>query len=120
MKSGERHFAKDMKAGKKHAMQHPLQFRAIHVNNCFLLRWKCTAGEAIFLADKKEKLEQASDRLSKDQAKITFFLWETNAFHNLLCIKHNIWCFFKLEILSLDCLVAQPQNLSRKLNFSCC
>ena len=44
LKTVERHFAKDMKAGKKHAMQHPLQFRAIHVNNCFLFQWKCTAG----------------------------------------------------------------------------
>ena len=32
------------RGGKKRAMQHPLQFRAIHVNNCFLFQWKCTAG----------------------------------------------------------------------------
>ena len=59
--------------GKEHAMRHPLQFRAIHVNNCFVFHWKCTEREAaIFLADKKEKLDKASDRLSKDKAKIMF------------------------------------------------
>ena len=77
LKTVERHFAKDMKAGKKHAMQHPLQFRAIHVNNCFLFQWKCTArqGKQYFLPIKREKLDrQASDRLSKDKTQINLFL----------------------------------------------
>ena len=64
---------KDMKTGKTQAMELPPEFRAIHVNNCFVFHWKCTEREAaIFLADKKEKLDKASDRLSKDKAKIMF------------------------------------------------
>ena len=65
------------RGGKKHAMQHPLQFRAIHVNNCFLFHWKCTArqGKQYFLPIKREKLDrQASDRLSKDKTQINLFL----------------------------------------------
>ena len=63
--------------GKEHAMQHPLQFRAIHVNNCFLFQWKCTArqGKQYFLPIKRKKLDrQASDRLSKDKTQINLFL----------------------------------------------
>ena len=65
------------RSGKKHAMQHPLQFRAIHVNNCFLFQWKCTArqGKQYFLPIKRKKLDrQASDRLSKDKTQINLFL----------------------------------------------
>ena len=63
------------RTGKKHAMQHPLQFRAIHVNNCFLFQWKCTArqGKQYFLPIKRKSWNRPLTGCQKIKLRLPFF-----------------------------------------------